>query len=154
MSPQTDGSRMPAGTTRRVAVVGSGIAGLTAAYLLQRHAEVTLYEADDRLGGHAHTHDVESAGRMLAVDSGFIVHNRRTYPNLLRLYEELRGATRPTEMSMSARCEGCGLEYAGGRGAAGLFAQARAGADPRYLAMLAQVPIFHRRARNLIHGDD
>jgi predicted NAD/FAD-binding protein len=145
---------MPAGTTRRVAVVGSGVAGLTAAYLLQRHAEVTLYEADDRLGGHANTHDVESAGRMLAVDSGFIVHNRRTYPNLRRLYEELGVATRPTEMSMSVRCEGCGLEYAGGRGAAGLFAQARSAADPRYLALLAQVPMFHRRARRLIEGDD
>jgi predicted NAD/FAD-binding protein len=145
---------MPAVTARRVAVVGSGVAGLTAAYLLQRHAEVTLYEADDRLGGHAHTHDVESAGRMLAVDSGFIVHNRRTYPNLLRLYEELGVATRPTEMSMSVRCEGCGLEYAGGRGPAGLFAQARASADPRYLALLAQVPMFHRRARRLIEGGD
>ena len=145
---------MPAGTTRRVAVVGSGVAGLTAAYLLQRQAEVTLYEADDRLGGHAHTHDVESAGRMLAVDSGFIVHNRRTYPNLLRLYEELGVATRPTEMSMSVRCEGCGLEYAGGRGASGLFAQARASADPRFLALLAQVPKFHRRARRLIEGND
>ena len=145
---------MPAATTRRIAVVGSGVAGLTAAYLLQRRAEVTLYESDDRLGGHAHTHDVESAGRVLAVDSGFIVHNRRTYPNLLRLYEELGVATRPTEMSMSVRCEGCGLEYAGGRGAAGLFAQPRAAGNPRYLAMLAQVPAFHRQARSLIESDD
>jgi predicted NAD/FAD-binding protein len=116
-------------TTRRVAVVGSGVAGLTAAYLLQRRAEVTLYEADDRLGGHAHTHDVESVdGHLLAIDSGFIVHNRRTYPNLLRLYGELGVATRPTEMTMSVRCEGCGLEYAGARGPADLFARARAAA--------------------------
>jgi predicted NAD/FAD-binding protein len=136
---------------RRIAVVGAGVAGLTAAYVLQRRADVTLYEADDRLGGHAHTHDVESGdGRMLAVDSGFIVHNRRTYPNLLRLFEELGVVTRSTEMSMSMRCHGCGLEYAGARGLPGLFAQRRP--SPRYLALLAQVPLFHRRARSVLSG--
>jgi predicted NAD/FAD-binding protein len=147
------GSRS-AGERRRIAVIGAGVAGLTAAYVLQRHADVTLYEADDRLGGHAHTHDVESGdGRMLAVDSGFIVHNRRTYPMLLRLFAELDVATRPTEMSMSVRCEGCGLEYAGARGLAGLFASPRAVRSPQYLGLLAQVPVFHRRARALLTSD-
>jgi predicted NAD/FAD-binding protein len=135
---------------RRIAVVGAGVAGLTAAYLLQRRADVTLYEADDRLGGHAHTHDVAVDGRILAVDSGFIVHNRRTYPKLLRLFAELGVRTQETEMSMSVRCQGCGLEYAGARGARGIFAQPRAAARPAYLAMLAQVPLFHRRARALL----
>ena len=77
-------------TRRRIAVVGAGVAGLTAAYVLQREADVTLYEADDRLGGHAHTQEVSVAGgRALAIDTGFIVHNERTYPTLLRLFAEL-----------------------------------------------------------------
>ncbi|GIG62053.1 amine oxidase [Longispora fulva] len=136
---------------RRVAVIGAGVSGLTAAYLLRRGAEVTLFEADDRLGGHAHTHDVGG----LAVDSGFIVHNERTYPHLLWLFAELGVATRPTEMSMSVRCEGCGLEYAGARGLPGLLARPRNALDPRFLAMLAQVPRFHRAARALVAtGDD
>lgn len=99
---------------RRTAVVGGGVAGLTAAYVLQRSHTVSLYEADDRLGGHAHTHDVPSSdGRVHRVDSGFIVHNERTYPHLLRLFAELGVVTQESEMSMSVRCEGCGLEYAG-----------------------------------------
>ena len=71
-------------------MIGSGVAGLTAAYVLQRTDDVSLFEADDRLGGHAHTHDVPCAdGRVLQVDTGFIVHNERTYPLLLRLFREL-----------------------------------------------------------------
>lgn len=138
---------------RRTAVVGSGIAGLTAAYVLQRSHEVSLYEADDRLGGHAHTHDIPSSdGRVHRVDSGFIVHNERTYPHLLRLFGELGVATQESEMSMSVRCEGCGLEYAGARGPAGLFAQRRNALRIPYLRMLAEVPRFHRRARRLLDG--
>jgi predicted NAD/FAD-binding protein len=135
---------------RQVAVVGAGVAGLTAAYLLQRGSEVTLYEAQDRLGGHAHTHDVATAGRMLAVDSGFIVHNERTYPMLCRLFRELGVRTRPSEMSMSVCCEGCGLAYAGARGLTGLIAQPTRALRPSYLAMLAQIPYFYRRARDLL----
>ena len=74
-----------------------------------------------------------------AVDSGFIVHNRSTYPNLLRLFSELGVATQSTEMSMSIRCEGCGLEYAGGKGMASIFAQRRSIVRPKFLRMLAQV---------------
>ncbi|GAA2490236.1 FAD-dependent oxidoreductase [Streptomyces thermolineatus] len=136
---------------RRVAVVGGGVSGLTAAYVLQRRYDVVLFEADRRLGGHAHTHDVASPdGRVLAVDSGFIVHNERTYPNLLRLFRELGVATQDAEMSMSVRCEGCGLEYAGARGPAGLLASPRHALRPRYLRMLAEVPRFHRAARRLL----
>lgn len=137
---------------RRIAVIGAGVSGLTAAYLLQRQADVTLYEADDRLGGHAHTHDVNVDDRVFAVDSGFIVHNRRTYPNLLRLFSELGVQTQQTEMSMSIKCEGCGLEYAGARGIRGMFAQRSAAVRPNYLGLLAQVPVFHRQARALLSG--
>lgn len=143
------------GERRRIAVVGSGVAGLTAAYVLGRAHDVTLYEADERLGGHAHTHDLAASdGRVHRVDSGFIVHNRRTYPHLLRLFSELGVATQESEMSMSVRCEGCGLEYAGARGATGVFAQPRAALRGPYLRMLAEVPRFHRAARALLARAD
>ncbi|GGP32227.1 amine oxidase [Streptomyces capoamus] len=138
-------------TKRRTAVIGSGVAGLTAAHILARAHHVTLYEADDRLGGHAHTHELTAPdGRTHRVDSGFIVHNRRTYPNLLRLFRELDVATQESEMSMSVRCEGCGLEYAGARGPRGLFAQPRNTLRGPYLRMLAEVPRFHRASRRLL----
>jgi uncharacterized protein len=139
----------------KAAVIGSGVAGLTAAYLLQRTHDVTLFEVDDRLGGHAHTHDIGTPDdRVLPIDSGFIVHNERTYPNLLRLFGELGVATQPTEMSMSITCAGCGLEYAGARGLPGLFAQLRRAGDPAYLRMLAEVKRFHAHAMRLLdHAD-
>ncbi|MGW5054546.1 NAD(P)/FAD-dependent oxidoreductase [Actinokineospora sp. NPDC004072] len=146
--------REDAGTGDRVAVVGSGVSGLTAAYLLQRRSAVTLFEADDRLGGHAHTHDLPTGdGRVTAVDSGFIVHNERTYPNLMRLFAELGVATRDSEMSMSVRCDGCGLEYAGARGLRGVFAQTTSLARPRFLRLLAEVKRFHRHARRVLRED-
>ena len=136
-----------------VAVIGSGVAGLTAAHLLQRRYDVQLFEADDRLGGHAHTHDVAlTTGQLAGLDSAFLVHNDRTYPNLLRLFAELGVATQDSEMSMSVRCDGCGLEYAGSKGIGGLFAQRSNALRPQYLAMLAQVKYFHRRARAVLDG--
>ncbi|MGW0720232.1 NAD(P)/FAD-dependent oxidoreductase [Streptomyces sp. NPDC002778] len=138
---------------RRVAVVGGGVAGLTAAHVLAQACDVVLYEADDRLGGHAHTHELAQEGWSVCVDSGFIVHNERTYPHLLRLFAQLGITTQDAEMSMSVRCEGCGLEYAGARGPAGLFT-GRAALRGRYLRMLAQVPGFHRAARRLLAAED
>lgn len=136
---------------RRVAVVGAGVAGLTAAYVLRETEDVTVYEADERLGGHAHTHELTGAdGVVRSVDSGFIVHNERTYPYLLRLFGELGVETQESEMSMSVRCEGCGLEYAGALGPRGLFAQPKNVADLRFVRMLTAVTAFHRRARALL----
>jgi uncharacterized protein len=138
-------------TGRSMGVIGAGVSGLTAAYLLARAGHhVTLYEADDRLGGHAHTHEVtEPDGRTLAVDSGFIVYNERTYPLLTRLLAELDVAGQPSEMSMSVRCAGCGLQYAGHRGWRGLLPGLPRG-RARYTRMLTEVPAFHRRARALL----
>ena len=136
---------------RSVAVIGAGVSGLTAAYLLRTGSQVTLYEADSRLGGHAHTHDLDDPRGPVAVDSGFIVHNEKTYPLLLRLFAELGVPTQETEMSMSVRCDGCGLEYAGAKGTTGLLAQRP---TARFLTTLAQVPLFHRRARALLATDE
>ncbi|MHB1787299.1 MAG: NAD(P)/FAD-dependent oxidoreductase [Acidimicrobiales bacterium] len=146
------GGRRP--DTTRVAVIGSGVAGLAAAHLLQRSFDVTLFEADERLGGHAHTHEHASCDAgLVRVDSGFIVHNRVTYPNLVRLFNELRITTTPTRMSMSVRCEGCGLEYAGARGLGGIFAEAGSLRRLRFLRLLVEVRRFHRLARQWLAGD-
>ncbi|MDI6910767.1 FAD-dependent oxidoreductase [Nocardioides sp.] len=139
---------------RHVAVIGSGVAGLTAAYVASRTARVTLLEADDRLGGHADTHQVEDpVAGPLAIDTGFIVHNERTYPTLLRLFGELGVATQESEMSMSVRDDATGLEYAGALGPRGLFPRGRNLSRPAYLRMLGEVPRFHRLARTLLEGD-
>ncbi|MYR30328.1 MULTISPECIES: FAD-dependent oxidoreductase [unclassified Streptomyces] len=136
------------GAAPHTAVIGAGVAGLTAAHVLTGSRPVDLYEADERLGGHAHTHEVlDSRGLPVHVDSGFIVHNRRTYPTLLRLFEELGVETRESEMSMSVRCEGCGLEYAGARGPGGLLASPRHALSAPYRRLLREVPRFHRAAR-------
>ncbi|MEV4560450.1 FAD-dependent oxidoreductase [Kitasatospora sp. NPDC049285] len=139
----------PGAPRRKVAVIGSGVAGLTAAYLLQRAYDVTLFEADDRLGGHAHTHDLPTPSGPVPVDSAFLVHNERTYPQLTRLFRELGVRTFDTEMSMSVTCRGCGLQYAGGRGLRGLLPHPGAAARPRYLRLLTEVPRFHRLGRAL-----
>ncbi len=140
-----------AGPPRTVAVIGSGVAGLVSAHVLSRHSRVTLFEADGRLGGHAHTHRVDlGGGRSIDVDTGFLVHNERTYPTLLRLFGELGVRTRPGEMSMSIRNDRRGLEYAGARGATGLFPTPRNLARPRFLHLLAEVPRFHRAARRTL----
>jgi uncharacterized protein len=155
--PTTTQTRASTPDRPSVAVVGAGISGMTAAYLLARTHDVTLFEADSRLGGHAHTHNVTGPeGRVHAVDSGFIVHNDATYPWLRRLFTELDVEVRCTEMSMSVRCDECGLEYAGGRRLGGILAQPRRLLDPDFLRMLLQVKRFHRRASAFLRdsGED
>jgi predicted NAD/FAD-binding protein len=126
---------------------------MTAGYVLSRTDDVTLFEADSRLGGHADTHlVVPPAGPPIGVDTGFIVYNEHTYPLLTSMFAELGVATQPGEMSMSVRCAGCGLQYAGQRGLGGLTPGLRRGRG-RYLRMLVEVPRFHRAARRLLAAE-
>jgi predicted NAD/FAD-binding protein len=133
----------------RVAVVGGGISGLSAAYLLSRRHRVELFERERRLGGHAHTHTVELQGREWDLDSGFLVYNHRTYPHFVRLLAELGVGGHPSDMSFSVDCRHCRLEYST-RGLNGLFTQRHRAVDPGYLRMLASIPRFNRRARRLL----
>jgi predicted NAD/FAD-binding protein len=139
---------------RSIAVIGSGVSGLTAAYMLSTRDRVTLFEANTRIGGHAHTHYLDRGdGIIVGVDSAFLVHNDRTYPTLCRLFDELGVPTRDTDMSMSVRDDDSGLEYAGARGIGGLFASWSTLARPRYLAMLAEIKRFHVVASGLLATD-
>jgi uncharacterized protein len=134
-----------------VAVIGSGISGLTAAHVIARRgAAVTLYEKDSHFGGHSNTVAVTGERGEIGVDTGFIVHNRRTYPHLIRLFDELGVATQESDMSFGVRCDDCGLEYAGARGVRGVLATPTSLARPRYLRMLAEVRRFHRHARSVL----
>ncbi|MEO8603947.1 MAG: FAD-dependent oxidoreductase [bacterium] len=136
-----------------IAIVGSGISGLLSAALLARAHEVTLFEADDRLGGHTHTHRVERFGRVYNIDTGFIVYNERTYPNFIRLLDQLGVATQPTEMSFSVRDERNGLEY-NGTDLNRLFAQRRNLLRPSFLRMVRDILRFYREAPELLDGED
>jgi predicted NAD/FAD-binding protein len=108
----------------RVAVIGSGISGLASAYYLSRRHEVYLFESESRLGGHTHTVTVDSPGGPLPIDTGFIVHNDRTYPNFIRLLAELKIPRVDSDMSFAVSCRKTGYEYSS-RGLRGYFAQGR-----------------------------
>ena len=95
----------------RIAVIGSGISGLASAWLLSRRHDVVLFEANNYLGGHTHTHDIALQGRNYSVDTGFIVHNPQHYPLLTRLFAELGVATQPTTMSFAVHSDASGVEY-------------------------------------------
>lgn len=136
---------------RSIAVIGGGVAGLVAAYALSSRDRVTLFEADTRVGGHAHTHYFDRGdGHIVGIDSAFLVHNDRTNPTLCRLFDELGVATQETDMSMSVRDDSSGLEYAGARGIGGLFPTLSSATSPRHLLMLAEVTRFHRVAGRLL----
>ena len=129
----------------RIAIIGSGIAGLTCAHLLSRRHEVTVFEAASWIGGHTHTVDVHWQGRDYAVDTGFIVFNDWTYPNFIRLLDHLGVASRPTEMSFSVHDPASGLEY-NGHNLDSLFAQRRNLLSPGFWGMLRDILRFNRRA--------
>jgi len=138
----------------KIAVVGSGISGLAAGWLLGRDHDVTVYEASDYFGGHTHTHDIQLGGRSHAVDSGFIVFNTLNYPLLSRLFDELGVESQATTMSFAVRNERSGLEY-NATSLGGLFCQRRNLVSPRFLGMLREIARFYREAPAVlaIEGD-
>lgn len=129
----------------RIAIVGSGISGLVCAHVLGRRHEVAVFEAAGWIGGHTHTVDVEVAGKQYAIDTGFIVFNDWTYPNFIRLLDQLGVGSRPTEMSFSVNEPGTGLEY-NGNNLNSLFAQRRNLISPAFLGMVRDILRFNRQA--------
>jgi uncharacterized protein len=128
---------------RRVAVVGSGISGLAAAHALGDASRVTLFEAEDWFGGHAHTVDVQLEGIVHGVDTGFLVFNERTYPHLIQLFAQLGVETAPSEMSFSVQSPATGWEWCGSD-LNGVFAQRANLVSPRFWSMLADIVRFNR----------
>jgi len=130
---------------KKVAVIGGGIAGLGSAWLLRQRYDVTVFERERHIGGHSNTVEVEEDGVRLPVDTGFMVFNKVTYPNLVRLFDELRAPIKPTEMSFSVRHDGLDVEY-NGMGLSRVFAQRRNLLRPRFLRLLTQILRFFRAA--------
>jgi hypothetical protein len=128
-----------------IAVIGSGISGLSAAWLLNQSHNVTLYEQANRIGGHSNTVSAVVAGQAIPVDMGFIVYNQKTYPNLTALFDHLKVSTQVSDMSFSVSLDQGRLEYSGA-GFAGLFAQPVNLVRPRFWSMLSDLVRFYRQA--------
>ncbi|MFS2157533.1 NAD(P)/FAD-dependent oxidoreductase [Pseudomonas sp. Pseusp122] len=129
----------------KIAIIGSGIAGLTSAYLLARKHDITVFEAADWIGGHTHTVDVTVADRSYSIDTGFIVFNDWTYPNFIRLLKQLKVDFKATEMSFSVSDPVTGTEY-NGNNLNSLFAQRRNLLSPQFWGMLRDIMRFNREA--------
>ena len=137
----------------KIAIIGAGISGLSAAYYLRRQHQVSVFEVADKIGGHTATVDVRHQGRDYAIDTGFIVFNDWTYPNFIELMDELGVDSQPTEMSFSVRCESSGIEY-GGSNLNAMFAQRRNLLRPSFHKMIGDILKFNREAvRDLDSGD-
>jgi uncharacterized protein len=137
----------------RIAIVGAGVSGLTAAYLLQQRNEVTVFESADRIGGHTDTRVLADGPEPVRVDTGFIVFNDRNYPNFEKLIGRLGVAWQPSQMSFSVSDEAGIYEYSSAS-AAGLFATGRNAISPAFYRMVGEVPRFQRASRALIASAD
>ncbi|BDM63537.1 amine oxidase [Shewanella sp. NFH-SH190041] len=137
---------------KHIAIIGSGIAGLTCAHLLSKHHRVTVFEANDYIGGHTATVDIELNGRQWAIDTGFIVFNDRTYPNFLNLMKGIDITPMPTQMSFSVQNLNSGLEY-NGHGFFSLFAQKRNWLRPAFWRFLAEIVRFNHKANGLYQDE-
>ena len=131
----------------KFAIIGSGISGLTAAYLLNRNHDITVYESNDYVGGHTHTHDIVLNGKKWAVDTGFIVYNERTYPNFIKLLDQLKVERQLTSMGFSVKSSQKDLEYAG-NSINGLFAQRSNILRPSFIRMLRSILRFNSEAEH------
>lgn len=132
---------------KKIAIIGSGISGLTCAYYLSPNHEITVYEADEYIGGHTHTIDIDHDGEQIGIDTGFIVFNDRTYPNFIRLMEEIGVDYQPTEMSFSVRNDLIGLEY-NGHSFMSLFAQKKNLVSSVFWKMLFEINRFNKDVKN------
>ncbi|MBX2852797.1 MAG: FAD-dependent oxidoreductase [Phycisphaeraceae bacterium] len=138
----------------RIAIVGTGVSAMTAAYLLQPHHDITVFDKAGYVGGHTNTLDVELGGQTYAVDTGFIVFNDWTYPNFIKLIDRLGVPSRASTMTFSVACDQTGLEYNGGS-ITGLFAQKRNLVSPQFLGMLRDILKFNKLAKRFAEqGDD
>ena len=137
----------------RIAIIGSGVSGLVAARKLHDLADIVVFEADDRVGGHVNTVEVHEADQTLAVDTGFIVYNERNYPGFSELLAELGVATQPSDMSFSVSSLSSGLEYRG-TNLNTMLARRSNALRPTFLRMVADVPRFNRAVRALLDEDD
>ncbi|MCU0587952.1 MAG: FAD-dependent oxidoreductase [Syntrophobacteraceae bacterium] len=137
----------------KIAIVGTGIAGMVAAHLLHEDHELVIYEANDYVGGHTHTHDVTRNGATRQVDTGFIVFNERTYPHFITLMKRLGVAWKPSNMSFSVRCEETGLEFSPST-LRSLFAQTRNLLRPSFYRMLWDAARFRKESIELLHTQD
>ncbi|MEY2696862.1 MAG: hypothetical protein RL333_1000 [Pseudomonadota bacterium] len=145
---------MHAAERPKIAIIGTGISGLTAAYYLNPHCDLTVFEKNDYVGGHTQTHDVEWNGERHQIDTGFIVFNDWTYPEFIRLMNAIGVEDQPSHMSFSVKCEQTGLEY-NGTSLNSLFAQRRNLFSPRFLGMIRDIMRFNREAPAFLdHGDD
>ena len=137
----------------KIAIIGSGISGLTCAYLLNRKHDITIFEKNDYIGGHTHTHEIEYSGRKWNIDSGFIVYNERTYPNFINILDRLGVERQLTRMGFSVKSEKNDLEYAG-HSLNGLFAQRSNLFRPSFIRMLRSMWRFNSEARSDLKGLD
>lgn len=137
----------------KIAVIGTGIAGNVSAYHLSQEHDVTVYEANDYVGGHTHTHDIEWKGKSYTIDSGFIVFNHETYPNFIQLLDDLDVEAQPSTMTFSVKCEHTGLEYNGGS-LNQMFAQRSNIFRPGFYRMLRDILRFFKDSRELLDTSD
>ena len=136
----------------KIAVVGSGISGLAAAWRLCDAHEIEIFEASSHIGGHTHTVPVEEEGKTWNVDTGFVVFNERTYPGLCGFFDELGVESRSSCMSFSVKCCDTGLEYQGSS-LSGYFARRRSVLNPKHVGMLLDIQRFHRHAHAWLKSD-
>ncbi len=134
---------------KKVAIIGTGIAGMTSAYLINQKADITVFEANDYIGGHTATKEVEVDGKLYAIDTGFIVYNDWTYPNFIRLLETLKVKTQATEMSFSVKNVATKLEY-NGNNLNSLFAQRRNLVNPTFYRLVFDILKFNKVCKSHI----
>ena len=133
----------------KIAVIGSGISGLSAAYFLSKKFKVDLFEKDDHFGGHSYTYEIKESHKIVPVDLGFIVFNKLTYPNLINFFNELNVPYEKSDMSFSVSIKNTNIEY-GGRGLNALFANKSNLLNLKFLNMIREIILFYKTAPSLL----